>query len=54
VIHVTSSAIRDPQLDNLRGKLTKFDSLNLEERRKEFEEIIAALRRGEIPDVKTD
>ena len=52
--HVTSSAIRDPQLDNLRGKLTKFDSLNLEERRKEFEEIIAALRRGEIPDIKTD
>ena len=40
--------------NNLRSKLTKFDSLILEERRKELEEIIAALRREEIPDIKTD
>lgn len=51
---VTSRTIRNPQLDDLRGKLTRFDSLNLEERRTEFEGIIAALRRGEIPDVKPE
>jgi hypothetical protein len=51
---VTSRAIGNPKLDDLRSKLTKFDSLTLEERRKEFEEIIAALRRGEIPDVKPE
>ncbi|MGC2111932.1 MAG: hypothetical protein WA655_20610 [Candidatus Korobacteraceae bacterium] len=52
--NVTSGGIRDQRLDTLRGKLWKFDSLAVEEHRKEFEEIIAALRRGEIPDVKPD
>ena len=51
---VTSGALRDKRLDALRSKLWKFDSLTLEEHRKEFEEIIAALRRGEIPEVKPD
>jgi hypothetical protein len=52
--NTTSRAIRDQRLDNLRAKLPKFDLLIREEPRKEFENIIAALRRGEIPDVKAD
>ncbi len=51
---VTSVGIDDKRLDRLRAKLVKFDSLMLEERRTEFAEIIAALRRGEVPDVKDD
>ncbi len=52
--NTTSRAIRDQRLDNLRAKLPKFDLLIREEPRKEFENIIAALRRGEIPNVKPD
>ena len=52
--NTTSRAIRDHRLDDLRAKLPKFDLLIREEPRKEFEGIIAALRRGEIPDVKPD
>ena len=52
--NVTSVGIDDQRLDGLRVKLVKFDSLMLEERRTEFTEIIAALRRGEVPDVKDD
>ena len=52
--NVTSVGIDDKRLDGLRVKLVKFDSLMLEERRTEFTEIIAALRRGEVPDVKDD
>ena len=51
---VTSIKIADERLDRLRCKLHKFDNLCLEEWRKEFSDIIAALRRGEIPDVKND
>ena len=51
---VTSVGIDDKRLERLRAKLVKFDSLMLEERRTEFAEIIAALRRGEVPDVKDD
>jgi hypothetical protein len=47
----TSIAIADPKLDALRVKLHKFDLLPTEERRKEFEGIIDALKRGEIPKV---
>lgn len=50
----TSIAIADEQLDRLRRRLHKFDSLTLPEREREFREIIASLRRGEIPDVKDD
>jgi len=45
----TSIAIADERLDNLRGKLTKFDLLVLPQRRAELAGIIVALRRGEVP-----
>jgi hypothetical protein len=51
---VTSSRIADPKLDRLRGRLQKFDTFALPEWENEFKEIIAALRRGEIPEVKDD
>ena len=51
---ITSIRIADEQMDRLRCKLHKFDNLGLEEWRNEFSDIIAALRRGEIPDVKDD
>jgi hypothetical protein len=47
----TSIAIADPRLRRLQASLHKLDSLLLEEHRDELKEIIAALRRGEIPDV---
>jgi hypothetical protein len=50
----TSIAIADQRLGSLRCKLAKFDLLVLPERREELAEIVAALRRGEIPDVKDD
>jgi hypothetical protein len=50
----TSLTIADERLDRLRRKLEKFDSLGLEERRNEFINIIAALRRGDVPEVKED
>src|SRR5271166_5653660 len=45
----TSIAIANPKLEILRGKLRKFDMLTSDERRREFEMVIAALKRGEIP-----
>lgn len=50
----TSVSLANPQLEILRGKLRKFDFLASSERRKEFEGIIAALKRGEIPEVTDD
>ena len=50
----TSVAIADNRLNGLRGKLSKFDYLRLPARRDELAEIIAALRRGDIPDVKDE
>ncbi len=50
----TSVALADPRLEAIRVKLSKFDSLVSDERRKEFESIIAALKRGEIPEVTDD
>lgn len=50
----TSIALGDPQLEALRHKMHKFDLLPTEKRRKEFEGIIAALKRGEIPDVSDE
>ena len=50
----TSIAIADQKLDLLRRRLVKFDLLGLPERREELAIIVAALRRGEIPDVKDD
>jgi hypothetical protein len=51
---ITSLRIADDRLDRLRSSLLKFDTLGLEERRKEFMNIIMALRRGEIPELKRD
>jgi hypothetical protein len=50
----TSVALADPRLEAIRGTLVKFDALTTEEKRKEFEAIIAALKRGEIPEVSDD
>ena len=47
----TSIAIADVRLERLRWMLPKFDSLKLESDRDELREIIAALRRGEVPEV---
>jgi hypothetical protein len=47
----TSITLADPELERLRCKLHKFDVMPTDDRRKEFENIIAALKRGEIPDV---
>jgi hypothetical protein len=50
----TGTALADPGLERLRVKLHKFDALSSDARRKEFEDIIAALKRGEIPEVNDD
>jgi hypothetical protein len=47
----TSVVISDPRLEQLRRALPKFDSLKLEKDRDELKAIIAALRRGEVPEV---
>jgi hypothetical protein len=49
----TSISIADSRLDRLWSQLYKFDSLNLPEHVDELKGIIAALRRGEIADVKS-
>jgi hypothetical protein len=46
----TSVRLADPRLEAVRVKLGKFD-LMTEERRKELENLIAALKRGEIPKI---
>lgn len=48
---VTSSAIADERLDQIRWDLPKFDSLVDEKDKQELRDLIAALRRGEVPDV---
>jgi hypothetical protein len=50
----TSIRLADERLARLQGKLPKFDVLALPERRDELKQIIAALRRGEVPDVADD
>ena len=47
-----SVALADERLELLRLSLPKFDRLHTDELREELREIIAALRRGEIPDVR--
>jgi hypothetical protein len=47
----TSVAIADERLERIRWELTKFDSLAQEEDKDELKAIIAALRRGELPEV---
>ena len=46
-----SVGLADPRLEALRVKMPKFDSLD-DERRTELATIIAALKRGEIPEIK--
>ena len=50
----TSLPLQNDALEKLRQKLPKFDLLVVTERRNELAEIIAALRRGEIPNVKSE
>jgi hypothetical protein len=50
----TSVTLADPRLEAIRRKLPKFDMLTSDQQRREFESIIAALKRGEIPEVGYD
>jgi hypothetical protein len=47
----TSVAIADERLERIRYELSKFDSLTQEKDKDELKAIIAALRRGELPEV---
>jgi hypothetical protein len=46
----TSVMIADPRLERVRFALPRFDSLTLQKDKDELRGIIAALRRGELPD----
>jgi hypothetical protein len=46
--------LADPRLEALRLKMSKFDLLPSEQRRHEFASVIAALKRGDIPDISDD
>jgi hypothetical protein len=46
----TSIAIADERLERIRWNLSKFDSLMQEKDKEELKAIIAALRRGELPE----
>jgi hypothetical protein len=48
---VTSVAIADDRLERIRWGLPKFDRLSNERDRDELRSLIAALRRGEVPQV---
>ena len=47
----TSIAISDERLERIRQSLSKFDLLTRAKDRDELEAIIAALRRGEFPEI---
>jgi hypothetical protein len=47
----TSVTIADERLERIRCELSKFDSLTQEKDKDELKAIIAALRRGELPEV---
>jgi hypothetical protein len=47
----TSVAIADERLERIRYELAKFDSLSEEKDKDELRAIIAALRRGELPEI---
>lgn len=49
----TSVAIADPRLEALRVRLSRFDVLS-DDRRSELADIITALKRGEVPEVRSD
>jgi hypothetical protein len=44
-----SVTLADERLETLRGQLVKFDRLTSKEQKEELREIVAALRRGEVP-----
>jgi hypothetical protein len=48
---VTSVRIADKRLEQIRQELSRFDSLSHEKDKEELRSLIAALRRGEIPEV---
>jgi len=47
----TSIRIADERLERIRWELPKFDSLTQEKDKDELKALIAALRRGELPEV---
>jgi len=49
--YITSVALADERLERIRLGLSKFDLLSRTKNRDEFEAIIAALRRGEFPEI---
>ena len=49
--YITSVALADERLERIRLGLSKFDLLSRTKNRDEFEVIIAALRRGEFPEI---
>jgi hypothetical protein len=48
---ITSVAIADERLERIRWKLSRFDSLSREREKEELKVLIAAIRRGELPEV---
>jgi len=48
---VTSIAIADERLERIRWELPRFDTLSQEKDKEELKTLIAALRRGELPEV---
>jgi|SRR6266487_416756 len=48
---VTSVAIADERLERIRWELPRFDTLSQEKDKEELKTLIAALRRGELPEV---
>ncbi|SRR6266481_971539 len=48
---VTSVAIADERLERIRWELPRFDTLSQEKDKEDLKTLIAALRRGELPDV---
>jgi len=48
---VTSVAIADERLERIRWELPRFDTLSQEKDKEDLKTLIAALRRGELPEV---
>ena len=51
---LTTFPIEDERIQRIQGCLIRFDSLALEEDKEELRQIIAALRRGEFPEVRKE
>jgi hypothetical protein len=48
---VTTIAIADERLERIRWELSRFDSLSQEQDREELKALVAAIRRGELPEL---